>query len=149
MKKLYYLLFLLAVFSGCSKVSPDESALSGLPNFEYQGYRYYVHPHLATYHGKFNYKDIKKSVDKLDSYGGNTWFIPSINELQEAAQVHKLTKTEGLAYISSTEAIVDKYHENYYNDHYCLLYDYSFSWEITNDPYYDFSVCPMVKYRIN
>lgn len=117
MKKIYVLLAIISLLlGGCSKEYDevlDESVLSELPSFEYAGYTYYVHPHLTVHYvsnsdSYIKYKNIEKEVQSLDSYGYHSWFIPSMNELEQAAKEGYLptmfdARTE-LYYISSSQS---------------------------------------------
>ena len=102
MKKFVLFALILPLFVNCTRETPDESVLNELPQFEYLGYTYYVHPHLAVYSDEFDYNEVNSSVKSLDSYGFRTWFIPSLNELEKAAKSGILPRVKYLNYISST-----------------------------------------------
>ncbi len=110
--KCFCLLIVSSLFYLLSSCNPaltdanDEGALKDLPHFEYLGYTYYIHPHLAIHSlnmtnggNGYAYKDWEREVNSLDSYGCNTWFIPTVSELLEAAQLGLLQKEYG--YFSS------------------------------------------------
>lgn len=139
------LLFLL--LTGCSKENDaliDESVLSELPSFEYLGYIYYVHPHLGI-RERFYYDQIKDEVRALDSYRFRSWFIPSLHELEHAANAGFIPKIPYLIYVSSSMEGIDS------NLHYLYL-TYEIGWISDAIPYYDhsigdFTVYPMIKFR--
>lgn len=119
----------------------DETVLKGLPHFEYMGYTYYIHPHLAVYsmnltNGGYGYafNAWENAVSTLDSYGHQKWFIPTISELLEAAQQGLLQKEFG-------------YHSS--DGHHLFYWEVSNSWESTFvvDKYIEFTVVPMIKLR--
>lgn len=142
MKKLNLLYAILVIFTSavtsCGDVNYDldESVLSGLRSFEYRGYTYYVHPRLGPYIDDIDYKNIKKEVKKLDSYGFRSWFVPSIDELQQAANNGLLVG--GSYYISSSKGFI-KY--------LCLVPSYG-GWTVKELNWYDDEyVVPMIKFR--
>ena len=86
-KRIAFILLLALV--SCSKpggAADAEDAVRELPHFEYAGYTYYVHPHLNVYQGCPNYAEGEALVARLDSYGIETWFVPTLFELREAAR---------------------------------------------------------------
>lgn len=122
---------------------------TSLPNFEYQGYTYYVHDQI--YMGDARYREVEKTVKKLDSHGCTNWFIPTIDELQAAADSSVLPKLDyDDSYISSSSIgpPIDRY--------YFYLTSYSsskYSWRVTDDDGpgwtpYDWHVCPMARFRV-
>lgn len=151
-------LFLFTILSiACTEIqNVDESALEGLPHFEYSGYTYYVHSNLGVfpygdYDGKTesfpapSYKEIKNAVKDLDSYGVTNWFIPSTSELLEAVKTIELSKD--YAYCSST------IHDN---GNFDVVFYRNDCWNNTDIPSQvsvwwkipAITVVPMVKYRI-
>lgn len=148
MKKIIFILATLSLLmSGCNKEYDevlDESVLSELPSFEYLGYIYYIHPRLAIYEDGVKYKDVEKAVQSLDSYGYRSWFIPSMNELEQAAKKGYLPimfdTVEELYYISSSQS----------NGTYqCLVYWSGYGWNPVNINNYSgyYTVRPMIKFR--
>lgn len=142
MKKIVIILLSFLFLSSCTKPpvsTSDESTLKELPSFEYAGYRYYIHPHLAirTIPGYGRSVDYYKSeVESLDSYGFQEWFIPTIRELEEAANNGQLPKLENIFFASS--------------DYVYIKYDLQNGWTIAR---YDMigaevTAFPMIKFRI-
>ncbi len=143
MKKLC-LLFVLSILtlSNCGRIEPEESILVGeLPSFEYLGYTYYIHPSLAVYDGLSSddvYKDHEKEVESLDSYGFQSWFIPSINELRYAASLGIVRK--GIYYLSSTKD--GRYYQGYGTGD-----DYDHYHQTSLSSWSRYTILPMIKFR--
>ncbi|WP_347296657.1 hypothetical protein [Ileibacterium valens] len=148
MKKIMFILATLSLLmSGCNNEYDevlDESVLSELASFEYLGYIYYIHPRLAIYQSDVKYKDVEKAVQSLDSYGYQSWFIPSMNELEQAAKKGYLPimfdTVRVLFYISSSQS----------NGTYqCLVYLQEYGWNPVNIGNYSgySTVRPMIKFR--
>lgn len=145
--KIFHLLIssFFLLLSSCSQFQDepfDESVLSELPSFEYLGYTYYVHPRLSVLYSYVEYKDIEKSVQSLDSYSYQTWFIPTMDELEQAARKGFLQKNfdayEEFFYISSSKS-AGKYQ--------CLTYGYGwFPCDLNSYNGY-YTVRPMIKFR--
>lgn len=124
----------------------DENALSALPHFEYLGYIYYIHPHLAVHSidlstGGYGYaeKDWESSVASLDSYGYDSWFLPTVSELLEAARLGLLQKE--FAYYPSDGHFL-------YYDSFTGSNSWVSTYVIEGHTRFDFTVVPMIKLRM-
>ena len=125
----------------------EDVLMASLPNIEYRGYTYYVHSPI--YMGDARYREVERTVKKLDSYGCTNWFVPTIDELQAAADsrvLQELGYTDSYISSSSIGPPIDRY--------YLYLKSSSgYNWYVIegDSPVlapHDWYVCPMARFRV-